>query len=306
MCRYCHKVVPYGKRKKVHDEITLESNEGTICTGYFKDLHFNVTESIKVGGSMQRSVVFASLLDGDNRLFATGEGMLCTYNIKSKKCSEYSITKDWISCLANLPYFGSYVVCSDNIYIVDSNTMKSVLILSKGHSDHITSVERVGHNILASSGFEDPFINIWSLTNTEQSKTIMLPCQYIIDILNVDVGKLLCSTVEGNLLILDIEKNVLISRMESTESVVYPSEHLCMPTPNVFTSASETFNLDLWDIRTCSKFNSLSGHTEAITKVMKNSEGRLVSIGQDNRLILWDLNKAISMYQSESDISTFC
>ena len=306
MCRYCHKVVPYGKRKKVSEDIYFESNQGTICSGRFTDYNFNITSTFKTESSMSKSVVFSSLMDGDNKLFATGEGIVCTYNSKTGKYFENAIAKSWISCMVNLPYFGSYVICSDNLYVVDSTTMNISLILYMGHSDHITSVERVGHNIIASSGCEDSYINIWSLTNVSSSKTIMLPCKYVIDLLNVDIGKILCSSVEGYLFIVDIEKNELVSRMESEESVVYPSEHLCMPTPNVFTSASENFKVDLWDLRTCTKFNSMAGHTEAITKIMKYSEGKVVSIGQDNMLNLWDLNGLQGSYKSPDDLSTFC
>ena len=89
----------------------------------------------------------------------------------------------------------------------------------------------------------------------------MLPCSYVTDILNYDAEKIICSSAEGRVFLVDIEKNMLVHTMESDESVVFPSEHLCMPTPNLVTYASENLNIELWDIRRAVKIGTLQGHS---------------------------------------------
>jgi WD40 repeat protein len=174
------------------------------------------------------------------------------------------------------------------IWNVSSFTLNWTLITTYSqHSSGVYALEWLDNDTLASAGYYDQTINLWSATTGQTKRTIQTNATYIssLKMLNTNIH-LAAGLGWGDIIIYNINDGNLVSSLKGHTSYV---NDLVQLSADLLASSSQDDTVRIWNLttNTC-KFN-LTGHTSSVLGLKQITPSILASGSADGTIILWDI-----------------
>ncbi len=216
--------------------------------------------------------------------------------IKIYNCSSLSLVNSFQAHSSNInrikqsPFNTNYVAtCSDDgtvkIWNVTSSFDWTLITTYRQHSSWVRALEWLDNDTLASAGYSDKTIKLWSPTTGQTKRTIKINRDvYSLKLLNTNIH-LAAGLENGDINIYNINDGNLVSSLKGHTSAV---EDLVQLSADLLASSSYQ-TVRIWDLttNTC-KFN-LTGHTHYVYGLKQISPNILASGSSDDTIKLWDI-----------------
>jgi hypothetical protein len=181
--------------------------------------------------------------------------------------------------------------CSDDatvkIWNVSSSSKWTLITTYSQHSSYVYALEWLDNDTLASSGYSDGIIKLWSPTTGQTKLTIQTNGQNVFSfkLLNTNIH-LAAGLYNGDINISNINDGNLVSSLKGHTSWVYD---LVQISDDILASSSYDRTVRIWNLttNTC-KFN-LTGHTQSVYGLKQITPSILASGSRDRTIKLWDL-----------------
>ena len=197
-----------------------------------------------------------------------GKGELLMFDVETKEITPISKdVKDRINCLIQLPDGKVVSGGQDNTIKIWDIEKKSIIATLEGHTSIIWDIKYLGNNKIISGG-DDNTSKLWDL-----NKKILL-------------------AVGNNILLFDLETKKQESFLEVT---AWALKELKNGDVVAGLGKGLIYLLKITDEITI-KAKFPQGHKKTIGAIIELDDGRLVSMADENDLILWDINDLESMY----------
>ncbi len=205
--------------------------------------------------------------------------------------NSFTAHSDWIIRIKQSPFNTNYVAtCSHDatvkIWSVSSFSFNWTLIRTYSqHSSHVRALEWLDNDTLASAGWTDKTIKLWSITSG-QTKSIIQTIQYVwsLKLLNTNIH--LAAGIYPDINIYNINDGNLVSSLKGHTSSVMDLVQL---SADLLASSSWDETVRIWNLttNTC-KFN-LTGHTDRVYGIKLITPSILASGSWDKTIKLWDI-----------------
>jgi WD40 repeat protein len=196
----------------------------------------------------------------------------------------------WINRIKQSPFNTNYVAtCSDDetvkIWNVSSSSNWKLITTYSQHSSNIYALEWLDSDTLASAGYVDKTIKLWSMTTGQTKRTIQIN-QWVLSLklLNTNIHLAAGLGYPGpyDINIYNINDGNLVSSLKGHTSYVYD---LVQISADLLASSSNDQTVRIWNLTTNTCKFILTGHTGSVYGLKQiTSSGSL-----DNTIKLWDL-----------------
>ena len=179
----------------------------------------------------------------------------------------------------------------------------------KGHSDLIHDIAFSPNGQLCASCSSDKTIIIWDIKTLEVKHIINEIDRKIYSLIFTQNGKNLIAGAEAEIIVLDIKKNKIITRLKSTssktmknfsppriQSLAYSSE-----VDNLVAAVACSTGIEFWDINTSQLVETLALYYDYISSVAFSHDSKWLALKTTNRIIFWDLMKHRFINQIDLD-----
>jgi WD40 repeat protein len=154
------------------------------------------------------------------------------------------------------------------------------------HSSEVFAVEWLDNDTLASSGFRDQIIKIWSL-NTGQIKRTITTYGYVQGLKLLNNNNIhLAADVNGTINIYNINDGYLVSSLEGHARDVNDFVQL---SDDLLASASDDLKVQIWNLTTKTHKFILTGHKHWVTSLKQITSSLLASGSFDGTIKLWNI-----------------
>jgi WD40 repeat protein len=195
-----------------------------------------------------------------------------------------------INRIKQSPFNSNYVAtCSDDntvkIWTVSSSFLWT-LITIYSHSSNVYGLEWLDKDTLASAGWEDQTINLWSPTTGQTKRTIQTNQLVMsLKLFNTNIH-LAAGFFPGDINIYNINNGNLVSSLKGHTQYIWD---LVQISADLLASSSNDQTVLIWNLttNTC-KFN-LTGHTSSVTGLKQITPSILASGSVDTTIKLWDI-----------------
>jgi WD40 repeat protein len=197
---------------------------------------------------------------------------------------------DEINRIKQSPFNNYVATCSSLdesviIWSVYSSTDWQLIRTYYDHSSAVRDMEWLDPDTLASSGFTDGLINLWSISTGKTKRTIETrPWVYSLKILNNKIH--LAVGVGDDINIYDINDGKLFSTLKGHENYV---NDLVQINSYTLASASDDQLIHIWDLTTNKTKFTLQGHTQKVNVLKLITSNILASGSDDSTILLWDV-----------------
>lgn len=240
-----------------------------------------------------------SVLEGIKYLALISEDEIAACSYNSEAISVYS-TNDLDNVLYTLQGHTKEVnivlqlVKSDIPTIVSGSNDSTILIwdlstktyskkLVDGSKCQIVSIIEISKNLIASSSFWS--IRFWDIEKGIEKFVLLGHSRDIINLINIADNIIASSSRDSSIKLWDIKKKEEIF-------TVYSSKSMC-PIIQIdtgkFAFTSDDNKIILFNYKNKKEITSLKGHTDIILSIVLLKKNKLVSLGNDGVVFLWDL-----------------
>lgn len=186
------------------------------------------------------------------------------------------------------------LVKSDSPTIVSGSNDSTILIwdlstktyskkLDDGSKCEIVSILEISKNVIASSSFWS--IRFWDIEKGTEKFVLLGHSRDIINLINIADNIIASSSRDSSIKLWDIKKKEEIF-------TVYSSKSMCPITQidtGKFAFTSDDNRIILFNYKNKKEIASLKGHTDIILSIVLIKKNKLISLGNDERVFLWDL-----------------
>jgi WD40 repeat protein len=218
-----------------------------------------------------------------------GYGHIKIYN-QDSLVNSFQAHSNVICRIKQSPFNTNYVAtCSDKevkIWNVSSSFNWTLITTYSNHSSSVDALEWLDNDTLASAGYLDKTIKLWSPTTGQTKRTIQTNKNvYSLKLLNTNIN-LAAGLQYGDINIYNINDGNLVSSLKGHASLV---NDLVQISDELLASASGDETLRIWNLttNTC-KFN-LTGHTGVVFGLKQITSNILASGSSDTTIKLWDI-----------------
>jgi WD40 repeat protein len=180
--------------------------------------------------------------------------------------------------------------CSEDktvkIWNVTSSFNWTLITTYSQHSSAVRALEWLDQDTLASAGYSDKTIKLWSPTTGQTKRTIKTNQEVLsLKLLNTNIH-LAAGLLNGDINIYNINDGNLVSSLKGHTSHVYDLVQL---SDELLASSSRDKTVRIWNLttNTC-KFN-LTGHTHHVYGLKQITPSILASGSSDSTINLWDI-----------------
>jgi WD40 repeat protein len=221
------------------------------------------------------------------------DGQIKIYNSSSLSLvNSFEAHSKWIIRIKQSPFNTNYVAtCSDDatvkIWNVSSSLSWTLITTYSQHTSGVEGLEWLGKDTLASAGYLDKTIKLWSMTTGQTKRTIQTN-QYVysLKLLNTNIH-LAAGLGNGDINIYNINDGNLVSSLKGHTTAV---NDLVQLSANLLASSGGwDQTVRIWNLttNTC-KFN-LTGHTNSVYDLKQITPNILASGSDDATIKLWDI-----------------
>jgi WD40 repeat protein len=158
---------------------------------------------------------------------------------------------------------------------------------SSQHSSGVRAMEWLDNDTLASSGWSDKTIKLWSMATGQTKRTIQTNRQYVysLKMLNTNIH-LAAGLYNGDINIYNINDGNLVSSLKGHTSYVNDLVQLSV---DLLASSSSDGTVRLWNLTTNTCKFILTGHTNSVYGLKQITSSILASGSHDRTIKLWDI-----------------
>lgn len=189
------------------------------------------------------------------------------------------------------------------------------LVVQIGHVDNITSVAFSADGRLLASGSHDQTIKLWDVTTGRVLRTFSRHTLPVLSIAFSPDSKILASgSADGIIKLWSVvsgqEIKTLKGHVSSANSSDFSVDSIDFsPDGKMLASGSgesfgDEWTIELWDVASGQKLNSLKGHTSSINSVKFSPDGKMLASGSDDKTVkLWDVASGKDLKSLEGNAS---
>ena len=219
-----------------------------------------------------------------------GKGELLMFDVETKEITPISKdVKDRINCLIQLPDGKVVSGGQDNTIKIWDIEKKSIIATLEGHTSIIWDIKYLGNNKIISGG-DDNTSKLWDL-NKKTHEEFFKAKKHVSVVCPLKNKKILLA-VGNNILLFDLETKKQESFLEVT---AWALKELKNGDVVAGLGKGLIYLLKITDEITI-KAKFPQGHKKTVGSIIELDDGRLVSMADENDLILWDINDLESMY----------
>ncbi len=204
--------------------------------------------------------------------------------------NSFKAHSDRIHRIKQSPFQTNYVAtCSWDrtvkIWNVSSFSFNWTLITTYSqHSSQVYALEWLDKDTLASAGWTDKTIKLWSLTTGQTKRTIQINQNAVsLKLLNNNIH--LVAGLYPDINIYNINDGSLFS---SLKGHTYGVNDLVQISADLLASSSEDQTVRIWNLTTNTRKFILTGHTDRVYGLKQITPSILASGSSDNTIKLWD------------------
>jgi WD40 repeat protein len=219
-----------------------------------------------------------------------GDGQIKIYNqnslVNSFKAHSYQINR-----IKQSPFNTNVATCSDDtkvkIWNVSSSFEWTLITTYSQHSSGVVALEWLDQDTLASAGYIDKTIKLWSPTTGQTKRTIQTNATYVysLKLLNTNIH-LAAGLWNGDINIYNKNDGNLVSSLKGHTSVVYD---LVQVSADLLASSSGDTTVRIWNLTTNTCKFILKGHTSSVEGLKQITSSILASGSTDKTIKLWDI-----------------
>jgi WD40 repeat protein len=139
-----------------------------------------------------------------------------------------------------------------------------------------------GGSLLAAPSIHN-LIHIWNLNNSIVELTLNSNAYCFESLVN---GYLASASLNATIDIWNLQTGRLVRSIETNTSQIYLKQ---TNTSNYLVGSNINGNISIWNTNNYTLVGKLTGHTKAITDMAIMGRGSLVTVSEDNWIILWDI-----------------
>jgi WD40 repeat protein len=212
-------------------------------------------------------------------------GQIKIYNVFSSSLSfvsSFQAHSSLISQIIPSPFNHDFVATFSYDGVKIWNTFDWTLIQTSSYVNHL---EWLDYYTLASAGWYDQTIKIWSIT-TGQTKRTIYTYGYVrsLKLLNNKIH--LAAGSNGDINIYNINDGSLVSSLKGHTLIV---EDLVQISADLLASSSYDYTVRIWNLATNTCKYILTGHTNSVNSLKQITSSILASGSWDNTIKLWDI-----------------
>jgi WD40 repeat protein len=219
------------------------------------------------------------------------KGRIKIYNTSLVLVNSFKAHSNYIWRIKQSPFNTNYVAtCSDDetvkIWNVSTSFEWTLIRTYSQHSSAVYALEWVDNDTLASAGYSDETIKLWSPT-TGQTKRTIKTNQSVrsLKLLNTNIH-LAAGLLNGDINIYNINDGNLVS---SLKGHTYPVYDLVQISADLLASASGDRTVRIWNLTTNSCKFILTEHTNSVVGLKQITPSILASGSYDTTIKLWDI-----------------
>jgi WD40 repeat protein len=172
------------------------------------------------------------------------------------------------------------------IWNVSSSFNWTLITTYSQHSSYVYALEWLDNDTLASAGWQDREIKIWSRTTGQTKRTIQTNTYVCsLKLLNTNIH-LAAGLENGDINIYNINDGNLVSSLKGHTSIVYDLVQL---SADLLASASSDGTVRLWNLTTNTCKFILTEHTNSVYGLKQITPNILASGSKDTTIKLWDI-----------------
>jgi WD40 repeat protein len=196
-----------------------------------------------------------------------------------------------INRIKQSPFNTNYVAtCSNDwtvkIWTVSSSLSWTLITTYSQHSSGVEALEWLDKDTLASAGYSDRKIELWSPTTGQTKRTIQTNGQqaYSLKLLNTNIH--LAAGSYSDINIYNINDGYLVSSLKGHGSSVLDLVQL---SADLLASSSDDYTVRIWNLTTNTCKFILTGHTDSVYGLKQITPNILASGSYDWTIKLWDI-----------------
>jgi len=205
--------------------------------------------------------------------------------------NSFQAHSSYINRIKQSPFNTNYVAtCSSDRTVKIWNAATSfnwtLITTYSQHSSEVVGIEWLDKDTLASAGWEDRTIKLWSPTTGQTKRTIRTNGNvYSLKMLNTNIH-LAAGLKSGDINIYNINDGNLVSSLKGHTSPVYD---LVQISADLLASSSEDATVRIWNLSTNTCKFILTGHTNTVIGLKQITPNILASASNDSIIKLWDI-----------------
>jgi WD40 repeat protein len=219
-------------------------------------------------------------------------GQIKIYNSSSLSLdNSFEAHSDWINRIKQSPFKTNYVATSSDdktvkIWNVSSSFYWTLITTYSQHSSYVYALEWLDNDTLASAGYLDKAIKLWSATTGQTKRTIQTnQSVYSLKLLNTNIH-LAVGLDNGDINSYNINDGNLVSSLKGHTSYV---EDLVQISAVLLASSSWDKTVSIWNLTTNTCKFILTGHTSHVYGLKQITPSILASGSLDATIKLWDI-----------------
>jgi WD40 repeat protein len=219
-------------------------------------------------------------------------GQIKIYNSSSLSLvNSFQAHSSQIRIIKQSPFNTNYVAtCSDDytvkIWSVSSSLSWTLITTYSQHSSYVFASEWLDKDTLASGGFNDKTIKLWSMTTGQTKRTIQTNQDiWSLKLLNTNIH-LAAGLESGDINIYNINDGNLVSSLKGHTGGVMD---LVQISADLLASSSLDKTVRIWNLTTNTCTFILTGHTQNVDGLKQITPSILASGSGDTTIKLWDI-----------------
>jgi WD40 repeat protein len=206
--------------------------------------------------------------------------------------NSFQAHSDCINRIKQSPFNTNYVAtCSDDrivkIWNVSSSFDWTLITTYSQHSSRVRALEWLDNDTLASTGYSDTTIKLWSPTkNYGQTKRTIPTNQWVFSLKLLNTNIHLAAGLDPDINIYNINDGSLVSSLKGHTSQVYD---LVQISADLLASTSKDRTVRLWNLTTNTCKFILTGHTSSVEGLKQITPNILASGSFDTTIKLWNI-----------------
>jgi WD40 repeat protein len=228
-------------------------------------------------------------------------GDIRIYNYSNSYIQSFQAHSSWVNRIKQSPFNSNYVAtCSDDktvkIWMVSVSTSEwSLFRTYSQHSSAVYALEWLDADTMASCGFNNDPIKIWSLSAGQTKRVINVTNSPFVLSLKLlfsssssssSSSSHLAASLNESINIYNLNDDTLVSTLRGHSDWVWDLAQL---NANTLASSSGDFTVIIWDLESNSIKFTLQGHTSNVYVLKKITPTVLASGSQDETIKLWDI-----------------
>ncbi len=219
-------------------------------------------------------------------------GKIKIYN-QNSLVNSFKAHSSQINRIKQSPFNTNYVAtCSWDktvkIWTVSSSLNWTLITTYSQHTSYVYGLEWLDNDTLASAGYSDQTIRLWSPTTGQTKRTIQTNATYVFSLKLLNTNIHLAAGLYPDINIYNINDGNLVSSLKGHTWHVWDLVQL---STDLLASSGEDLTVLIWNLTTNTSKFILTGHTSGVFGLKQITPSILASGSWDGTIKLWDITR---------------